>query len=308
MRDATTFGFVGVTASKSAINQVFPAWADFLDLGDVSLTPIDLPLDTSPAQYREVLSRMDADPSFRGALVTSHKVRILDAARDMFVALDEAASVLGEVSCIAHRADGLHGSAKDPYTSGRSLAAFVPRAHFDVTGGEVLCFGAGGSGMAIAMHLLTQVDPEERPSRITIVNRSRPRLDECARMLRELGVADRVRLVANSDPETNDALMGEMPPGSLIINATGMGKDSPGSPVTDAGVFPHSGLVWELNYRGDLDFLQQARRQSGRLGHIEDGWRYFIHGWSSVVAEVFDLELNDRLLTQLDSAAAPLRG
>jgi shikimate dehydrogenase len=102
--------------------------------------------------------------------------------------------------------------------------------------------------------------------------------------------------------------MAELPPGSMVINATGMGKDSPGSPLTDDGVFPERGLAWELNYRGDLVFLEQARRQeAARSLTVEDGWIYFLHGWSAVVAEVFDLTLTDELFAELDRAASSLR-
>jgi shikimate 5-dehydrogenase len=81
-------------------------------------------------------------------------------------------------------------------------------------------------------------------------------------------------------------------PGSLVINATGLGKDAPGSPLMDAGVFPERAVVWDLNYRGDLVFLDQARRQQReRSLRIEDGWTYFIHGWTQVIAEVFDVAI-----------------
>jgi shikimate 5-dehydrogenase len=48
-------------------------------------------------------------------------------------------------------------------------------------------------------------------------------------------------------------------------------------------------VAWDLNYRGDLAFLDQARA----AGHVrvEDGWVYFLHGWTQVIAEVFDLEI-----------------
>jgi shikimate 5-dehydrogenase len=77
-----------------------------------------------------------------------------------------------------------------------------------------------------------------------------------------------------------------------VINATGLGKDAPGSPLSEAAVFPQAGIVWELNYRGDLVFLAQARAQeSARSLRIEDGWRYFIHGWTRIIAEVFAIEI-----------------
>src|SRR5690606_34285437 len=106
----------------------------------------------------------------------------------------------------------------------------------------------------------------------------------------------------------NDEAMGNLPGGSVVINATGMGKDLPGSPITDAGRFPAGGLAWELNYRGDLEFLRQARRQSlaGDL-RVEDGWVYFLHGWTSVIAEVFDVQIDADAFAALDAAAGDAR-
>ena len=55
--------------------------------------------------------------------------------------------------------------------------------------------------------------------------------------------------------------MAQMKPYSVVINATGMGKDTPGSPVTWEGKFPENSVAWEFNYRGELDFLHQALAQ-----------------------------------------------
>jgi shikimate 5-dehydrogenase len=78
----------------------------------------------------------------------------------------------------------------------------------------------------------------------------------------------------------------------MVINATGLGKDGPGSPLTDAVRFPENGLIWEFNYRGDLVFLDQARAQeTARHLTVHDGWVYFIHGWTRVIAEVFDIDI-----------------
>jgi shikimate 5-dehydrogenase len=87
-------------------------------------------------------------------------------------------------------------------------------------------------------------------------------------------------------------VVARLAPGSLVINATGLGKDAPGSPLTEAAVFPEHGIVWDLNYRGDLVFLDQARAQkAARDLQVEDGWTYFIHGWTQVIAEVFDIAI-----------------
>jgi shikimate 5-dehydrogenase len=93
-------------------------------------------------------------------------------------------------------------------------------------------------------------------------------------------------------PANNDAVLRRLKPGSLVVNATGLGKDAPGSPLTDQAVFPEDGIVWEFNYRGDLVFLRQAGAQKEARGlQVEDGWTYFIHGWTRVIAEVFHVEI-----------------
>mgnify|MGYP003349352805 CR=1 FL=1 len=40
---------------------------------------------------------------------------------------------------------------------------------------------------------------------------------------------------------------------------------------------------------------------------IEDGWIYFLHGWTQVVAEVFDVQLTPEVFAKLDEAASELR-
>jgi shikimate dehydrogenase len=301
-----TFAFIGVTASRSSINAVFPKWAETLGLGEVTFEALDLDLDTPPGRYREVVDQIAADPGHRGALVTTHKVRLLNAARQRFDELDPYARALGEVSSISKRDGRLIGHAKDPITAGRSLSEVLAPDHFARTGGHVLCLGAGGAGLAIAVHVLSALAVP--PARVLLTDRNRARLDECAGALDRLGVGDRVNLIPSTDPDTNDRLVTAMPDGSLIVNATGMGKDLPGSPITDAAVFPRGGVAWELNYRGDLDFLRQAgaQREARRL-LVVDGWRYFVHGWSAVVAEAFDLTLDEATLDRLADIARSAR-
>jgi shikimate dehydrogenase len=102
--------------------------------------------------------------------------------------------------------------------------------------------------------------------------------------------------------------MESLPEYSIVINATGMGKDTPGSPLTDEGVFPKNGIAWEFNYRGELDFMHQALRQAeARNLKVEDGWVYFLHGWSQVIAEALHITLTPELFVELDKAASTVR-
>lgn len=305
----TRFAFVGVTTGKSAIMRVFPAWAEHLGLGNVEMRGHDLPLHAEPQRYRDVVSALKADPLDRGGLVTTHKIDLFNACRDLFDYVDPYAELCGEVSSLSKREGQFRAHAKDPISSGRSLDEFVEQGYWARMGGDALLFGAGGSNLAITLHLMTAREPDDRPRRIVVVNRSRARLESMRAVHEQLGADVEVEYVENTDARENDRLLAEVPPGSLVVNGTGMGKDSPGSPITDNGVFPERALVWELNYRGELDFLHQARRQEAALGLVvEDGWRYFIHGWTCVVEEVFDVEMTPTVVDELSDIALRLRG
>jgi shikimate 5-dehydrogenase len=305
---ARRFGFIGVTTGRSAIMRVFPAWAEHLGLDGVVMAGHDLPIHAEPARYREVVSALKQDDLDVGALVTTHKIDLFEASRDLFEEVDPYAELLGEVSCLSKRDGRLRAHAKDPISSGRSFDDFVDQGYWAATPADALLFGAGGSNLAITIHLMTVREPSDRPRRIVVVNRSPGRLESMRAVHARLGSDVEVEYVHNADPIVNDELMGTLPAGSLVVNGTGMGKDSPGSPVTDDGAFPERGLVWELNYRGELDFLHQARRQEASRGLVvEDGWRYFIHGWTSVVEEVFDIELSPETLERLSEIAARRR-
>ncbi len=302
------FSFIGVTTGKSAIMRVFPAWAEHLGLGSVVMRGYDLPIHAEPARYREVVAALKHDPLDLGGLVTTHKIDLFDACRDLFDYVDPYAELCGEVSSLSKR-DGLfRAHAKDPISSGRSLNEFVEQGYWSRTGAEALLFGAGGSNLAITLHLMTVPELSDRPRRIVVVNRSPGRLESMRAVHERIGAGVEVEYVHNADPLENDRLIAALPPGSLVVNGTGMGKDSPGSPITDAGLFPEEALVWELNYRGELDFLQQARRQQrSRRLVVEDGWGYFIHGWTSVIEEVFDIEITRDVLDQLSEIAVGCR-
>lgn len=303
------FSFVGVTTGRSAIMRVFPAWAEQLGLGEVVITGHDLPLHAERARYRELVVAIKDDPLEVGGLVTTHKLDLYAACRDLFDEIDGYAELCGEVSCLSKAGGLLRAHAKDPISAGRALDELVPSGHWRDTGADALLLGAGGAGLAISLHLLAGRGTDDRPGRIVAVDVDGTRLDSMRRVHERLGSGLRVEYVENADARENAALLAALPPCSLVANCTGMGKDRPGSPLDDGALFPEDGLVWELNYRGELDFLQQAHRQErARRLRIEDGWRYFIHGWTAAIEEVFHLEIPHRMLEELAATALPLRG
>jgi shikimate 5-dehydrogenase len=279
--------FIGVTTQSSSIMSLFPRWARVLGLGEAQLVGRDLPLDATPQMYRKAVEFIKHDPNTLGALVTTHKIRLLEATHDLFDELDENALLCGEVSSISKRHGRLIGQAKDPITAGRTLETLLAADHF-VSGAEAFVIGAGGAGTAITVCLLRRTD---RPARIVTVDPSAARLEALQQAHARLETSNvRLEYLQNADPLENDLILKMLTPGSLVVNASGLGKDRPGSPLGDAATFPASGVIWELNYRGSLEFLHQAQAQAETRGlRVADGWLYFLHGWSEVVCEVFDL-------------------
>ncbi len=290
-----TMHFIGVTTGKSSIMRVFPEWARYLGLGDCAISGMDF-IPHSPGEaYREAVSFIKSDEKSLGALVTTHKVDLLKACRDIFDELDRHASLLGEVSSISKRDGKLVGHAKDPMTSGLALEAFLPPDHWASSGAEASIMGAGGSSAALTWYLMKPQHGANRPSRIVVANRSTPRLEEMQEFHRKLDTGVPVEYVHAPHPEQNDEVLAGLKPHSLVVNATGLGKDAPGSPLTGAAMFPEHGFAWDFNYRGELLFLEQARAQrAARDLRIEDGWIYFIHGWTQVIAEVLHIDIPSR--------------
>lgn len=283
--------FIGVTTGKSSIMSVFPAWAEFLELDGV-LHGIDFAPGSEPGLYRDAVARIKADPLSLGALVTTHKVNLLRASHDLFDDLDPFARTLHEVSSISKRDGRLIGHAMDPITVGQALEALVPPGAWRRAKSDVLILGSGGSALALSLHLHNRAASGDGPSRMTITAIDPESLEEMRTIHSNIGLSLPVDYVLTASATEADALVAGLPAGSLVVNATGLGKDAPGSPTTDAVPYPERAIVWEFNYRGDLDFLAQARGQQEERGlTVSDGWGYFIISWTRVIAQVFDIDI-----------------
>ncbi len=299
-----TIYFIGVTTGSSSIMKVFPKWAKALGLKDAVIKGIDFKPHSDPEAYREAVSFIKEDPLSLGALVTTHKIDLYNSCKDLFEYLDPFALQLGEISSISKLDGQLRGHAKDPISSGLALEMFVPENYWKDHGGQVLLMGAGGSSLAMSVYFTQDKFADNMPAKITIANRSQPRLDAAKELLKEAQTKTQFDFVLDPTPEDNDRTLASLPPYSLVVNATGLGKDGPGSPLTDAGVFPEHSLVWEINYRGDLLFKRQADAQKEERDlYVEDGWNYFIHGWTQVISEVFHVPIEGETLQQLSEIA-----
>jgi shikimate dehydrogenase len=299
------FTFIGVTTGQSAVMQIFPRWRDLLGLGsDIQLVGWDLPIHAPEQRYRDAVLQLRDTPQNLGGLVTTHKIDLYRAARDLFDEVNDYTTRLEEVSCISKSSGRLLGWALDPVSVSRTLDGMLRPRYFAETGGGVLCYGAGGAGLAIALYLI-DARRDDPPVRLIMTDRSEERLEAVRALHRDLGASFPLECL----PASGRGPLKRMERRSLIINATGMGKDIPGSPLGDEELFPEEAIAWDLNYRGELDFLRQAARQTESRGvRVEDGWQYFIHGWAVVMEKVFarPLSASDlRAMADVASFARP---
>jgi shikimate dehydrogenase len=264
--------FIGVSTAQSAVHRLFPCWLEATGQAPAQLVGIDIPVDAPPQSYHVAIHKMLRDPLCMGALVTTHKVAIYREAASFFTDFDDDARMLGEVGCIVRRGVSLTGLALDTVTAGLAVESVLAKAVEPVRAALIL--GAGGAGVALALYLARQ-----RPMIEVTLTDASPERVEHVRNISPLGC-----LLTDS----SDALLDALAPGSLIVNATGMGKDRPGCPITERARFPQHALAWDFNYRGDLQFLAHARAQ-GALAI--DGWEYFIHGWTQIMSKVLGFEL-----------------
>jgi shikimate dehydrogenase len=289
-----TFYFIGVSTAGSLSLELFPVWLAALGLPPADIRGHDIPVRGPREAYREVVRHIRSEPNALGGLVTTHKMDIVAAAGDLFDSLDPWAADFREVSCIAKRDGKLRGWAKDPFSSGLALEHFLPPQYWkEHPQAQGLILGAGGAGIALSAYLTRAEHGVNLPARITLSDLDPRSLAACREVHERLGPPVELRYEELAAERTNDRLMAELPAGSLVVNATGMGKDRPGSPLSPEALFPLEGYVWELNYRGELEFLRQAERQrKSRRLTVEDGLVYFIFGWALGLGEVFGRELS----------------
>jgi shikimate 5-dehydrogenase len=301
-----TMYFIGVTTTQSSIMKLFPLWAKELGIKDAVIKGIDIDIHAESSMYQECVDFIKNDPLSMGALVTTHKIDLYNATAHSFDELDHYAAMFHEISSISKRNGRLIGHAKDPISSGLAMEAFIPQ-DFWKHNGEVFIMGAGGSALAIGAYLTDVKHGANLPQKIIISNRSETRLKSAEKLLSQIDTPVQFEYHLCPTAEDNDQVLNMLPSHSLIINATGLGKDRPGSPLSDQAAFPSNSLVWELNYRGELDFMHQALKQKEKKNlHVEDGWIYFIHGWTQVIAEVFDVNILENFEV-LENLAMKLR-
>ena len=221
-----TMYFIGVTTGGSSIMKVFPEWAKALGFKDAVMKGIDIAIHEKPEVYREVVDFIKHDPLSLGALVTTHKIDIYNAAHDMFDVEGTYAKQFGEISSIYKEDGKLCCDAKDPITCGMAMEEFVPAGYWkEHPEAGVFIMGAGGSCISMCSYYMRNYNKENSPAKIVVANRSLPRLEECEKINNEFYPNTiPAEYYLTPEPGQNDAEMAKMGKGSLVINATGLGK------------------------------------------------------------------------------------
>ena len=234
--------FLGVTTGGSLVHRAMPLWQPLLP-SPVRVRGVDLDPGTDDSRYVALLHDIRDDDACAGAVVSAHKTRLFAAARAHFDDLDRMALACEEVNAVRSDGSSVRGYARDPVSVGRVVDGIWPDRH-----GDVVCIGAGGTGLALAFHLVSS----RASSRLVFADRDPAALERLRRLIQ-------APVATHLGDGPWDDLIAAAPRGSLIVNATGMGKDRPGAPTSERVRFPRDAVVWELNYRGDLRFLRLAR-------------------------------------------------
>ena len=288
--------FLGVSTGQSAVHRVFDGWVSCLGT-PLTLKGCDLPLDAPADAYRRlVLDFRRPVARLAGALVTSHKTALFQAAADLFDDVTAQAVRLEEIGMIYWRDGRLVADAGDADSNLQAARRLFAASDAWRTGSrEAVVLGGGGAGVALAYTLATAADLG--CARITITEVSEARAEIVRRIVQRWAFPVPIVVMFLSGPA--DAIVADSGRASLIANATGLGKDRTGSPVSSGVRFPRGAFVWDFNYRFGRQemptFLETASAQAAEQElTIEDGWNYFIWGWLVVMSRVAGVDPYER--------------
>lgn len=299
--------FLGITTGGSAVRKVFPAWMGLLGI-DAELTTTDLPAGSSAASYRDFFGMIRDDPAALGAVITAHKTAVYGHAADLFTYIDQPSHQFEEISVVSRNARGLDGTVVEPKSITTTLEQMGGRERLLGPDRDVAIFGAGGTAVSLlAVLSSTQWPTACRPRQVHLVDVSLDRLQHAYGLATSGENPLQVEML-HSPGSIQLSDLGQMPDGSLIINATGLGKDKPGTPFALPARWPHAAHVWDLNYRGELLALEEARNAAPEKNlTAHDGWLLFINGWAEALSRIFNMHIHHELRGQMNQLAQEVR-
>ena len=182
-------------------------------------------------------------------LTVPHKIIAFDRVAE----IDPAARPVGAVNTLRWSERGWHGYNTDGY----GLATAVRETlGLDLAGTHVILLGAGGAARGAAVECL-----QRRCASLTIANRTRENLD---RLVASLAVA---ASVSEWTPQVRgfspSELPPDLPPGSLVINATSAGLRATDPAPIDLATLPRPAAVFDMIYNPPQTPLLRAAATLG---------------------------------------------
>ncbi len=274
------FVFVGVSTRSSAVVPLFGPWCEVLGV-NWELDHLNIEIGAGPAAF-ENLTRHMRSADVIGSLVTSHKTSVFSASGHDFDLLEPMTAQLSEIGVIFKRDGELCGGVSDVRSGGHILREILSVRQWIEGDGSAIVMGGGGAGLAAAWNLAVQGIGGSR--RVVLVEADPARLETVRNVTGSWPTRCPLSAVSS---EKVGGLLESAGRGCLVVNATGLGKDRPGSPLPAGILFPAESIIWEFNYRGSLDFWREANRQAAGSGlSVHDGFEYFASGWSVVMSRV----------------------
>jgi shikimate dehydrogenase len=298
--------FVGVSTAGSTALTAFPSWARSLNL-DAVLVGVDVDQNAPSDAYRQLVARFRASADVIGAVITGHKARFFEAAGDQLDAVSDAARACREISVLRRDADRICGTAIEVRSSGTALTELIPADHWATSAGELLILGTGGTAAALIAAIFDSPRAGSGcPPAVHLIDLVP---DRAERLAEHLGHLSPGTAVSVQGVDQAGSVLARLPAASLIVNATGVGKDVPGSPIPLPAQWPDQATFWEINYRGELPLLKDATAQTpARQLNVHDGWKLFIAGWIEALGAILDRQLTTEDRGAIERAALAARG
>jgi shikimate dehydrogenase len=298
--------FLGISTGGSVARRAFEGWMRLLG-ADFALERVDLPAGAPAQSYRQLMDRIRSE-AFAGLTVTAHKTALFEHAGDLLDGVDEPARIASEISVIYSNAHEFRGTIIEPKSIAATLTELGGDSAMTLDTADVVVLGAGGTAVSLVMCLTEQAWPASaRPRRIHFVDTSPQRLAHVAALSNAWPPSLETRTIL-SEGEVSLADLGPLPAKSLIVNATGLGKDRPGSPISLPTSWPLGAKVWDLNYRGDLLMPQAARdAEASSAVHAYDGWNLFINGWAEGLSKIMGRSIDQTERAAMNEHARTLR-
>lgn len=281
----TTLYVVGTQPLPDALLGVLPKWGRKFGHRSTAIVPVAAPSEADVAGIQSFIEFLRDEYHAVGAVMVSQASPVFEHARHLFDAFDDDAELLGEIG-VAVRAPGTLTALAPAKNAAQQAYEHVFGADSDPA--EALIIGATGPARALALALSNSAG-NTGTCRVCLTTLDGKSMTDMRRRVADLPEDRRPTLRHIESQLEHDRLVTLLPPGSLVVNATGPSEKDTPSPVGSAALFPKNGLVWDLDAVGvSSPFLDKARQQRRERGlRLADGSAFHHYQWLAAATAVF---------------------